>query len=188
MSIVTSTKIELISNALVLLGEKPLTSLDENRYGATVGAALFEHIYENELQSHPWRFSMKKASLSRLVAEPLNQYQYTFQMPVDCLLPRFVYPRTGYEIYGQHLYANQTSIDLDYQFKPGIDKIPAYFAMLMHYALARDMAEPIKEKQASIETFARKYILQRDRAQYADSQGRPASPIQHNPFTDVRGA
>lgn len=188
MSIETSTKIGLISKALILIGEKPLQSLSDDRYGATVGSNLFELIYENELQSNPWRFSMKKVALSRLVATPLNQFAYAYQLPSDCLLPRHVYPRGQYEIYGDRLYSDASSVELDYQFKPEITAVPAYFATLMVYALARDMVKPITESDSGVKTFAAKYVMQRDRAMYADAQARPATPVQDNPFTDVRGA
>lgn len=75
MSIETNTKIGLISKALILCGEKPLQSLSDDRYGATVGANLFELIYENELQSNRWRFACTKRALNRLVDVPLNQWQ-----------------------------------------------------------------------------------------------------------------
>lgn len=188
MSIETSTKIGLISKALVLIGEKPLQSLSDDRYGATVGSSLFELLYEGELQSNPWRFSMKKAALSRLVVTPLNQYAYAYQLPSDCLLLRHVYPRGLYEVYGDRVYTNATSVEVDYQFKPEITAVPAYFATLMVYALARDMVKPITESDSGVKTFAAKYVLQRDRAMYADAQARPATPVQDNPFTDVRHA
>jgi hypothetical protein len=33
----------------------------------------------------------------------------------------------------------------------------------------------------------KRYVVQRDRAMYADAQGRPAKRVQSSPFTDVRG-
>lgn len=188
MSIETQTKISLISKALILLGEKPLESLTDDRYGATVGANLFELIYENELQSNPWRFSVKKAALSRLVATPLNQYAYAYQIPSDCLLVRHVYPRSHYEIFGDRIYSDATSVELDYQFKPDVTAVPAYFSSLLVYALARDMVQPITESDTGVKIFAAKYVSQRDRAMYADAQARPATTVQDSPFTDVRGA
>jgi hypothetical protein len=186
MSIETSTKIGLISKALILCGETVLTSLSDNRYGAQVGANLFELLYENELQSHPWRFSMKKVALSRLNVTPLNQYQYAHQIPADCLLPRHVYPVTDYEIFGSRVYSNDTTIELDYQFKPDVGLVPAYFAMLMTYALARDMVKPLTESDKAVQLMAAKYLVQRDRAMYADSQGRPNIAVQYNPFIAAR--
>lgn len=50
------TKLEIISAALILCGEKPLTSLDDHRYGAAVGNALYDAVYLNELESRRWRF------------------------------------------------------------------------------------------------------------------------------------
>jgi hypothetical protein len=186
MAIETPTKIKLISDALILVGEKPASSLSENRYGVTVGANLFERIYENELQSNRWRFAMAKKQLSQLVAEPLNEWKYAYELPSDCLLPIGVYPASLYEIYGDHVYSNQATLEMDYMFKPEISEIPAYFAMLLTYALARDMVKPITESDNGAAVFNQKYVMQRDRAMFADAQGRPNRSIQHSPFTQVR--
>lgn len=186
MSIETNTKIDLISKALVVLGEKPLQSLGDDRYGATVGGSLFEMIYENELQSNPWRFACTKKQLARLTSAPLNQWENAFQLPPDMLLPLYVYPRTPYEIYGDHLYTDSDTVELDFMFKPEVSKVPAYFSALLVYALARDMADPITASKDAVKLLTNRYILQRNRALYADAQGRPATPIQDSPFTDVR--
>jgi hypothetical protein len=187
MPIVTNSKIDLISKALILCGEPPLNSLSDNRYGATVGANLFELLFENELQSNRWRFAMKKGALSQLVDAPLNEWRNAYQLPTDMLLPIGIFPaNTPYEIYADHLYTNAASVEMDYMFKPDITRCPAYFCMLMTYALARDMIKPITESDTSLQLMERKYTRQRERAQYADAQGRPARPIYSSPFTDVR--
>lgn len=186
MPIETYSKIQLISNALILCGETPLESLSDSRYGATVGANLFEMLYENELQTNRWRFSMKKGALSRLADVPLNEWQYTYQLPTDMLLlVGMTYPQP-YEIYGQHLYTNATSVEIEYQFKPTVDRIPAYFALLMTYVLAKDMISPITENEAKHKMMQAKYLPQRDRALFADAQARPTKQIVDSPFTDVR--
>lgn len=186
MAIETNTKIGLISKALLLTGEKPAQDLAEDRYGVTVGAELFEIVYENELQSNRWRFAAKKAVLARLVDVPLNQWQYAYQIPPDCLIPWHVYPATEYEIYGDRIYTNNPTVELDYQFKPEISQLPAYFCSLLVYALARDMSKPVTEDKEAVLLLEKKYSRQRDRAMYADAQGRPATSIQRNPFMDVR--
>jgi hypothetical protein len=187
VAIETNSKIDLISKALILAGEKPLTSLNDNRYGATVGSNLFEIIYENELQAGRWRFAMNKKALSQLVATPLNQWAYAYQLPSDMLLPIGVYPvDLRYEIYADKLYSDRTSVELDYMFKPNITDCPAYFAKLMTYALAKDMIKAITESDVAVEIMTKKYDQQRSIALYADAQGRPAKPAFHSPFTDVR--
>jgi hypothetical protein len=182
----TNTKVGLISNALVLCGELPLNALNDNRYGATVGANLFELIYEAELQSNRWRFAMAKKALTRVVFTPLNEWQYSYQIPADCLLPIGIYPIQPYEIYGDKIYTNATSVTLEQLTKVEVSDVPAYFALLMTYALAKDMVKAITESEAAVESMRKKYNVQRDKALYADAQARPARPIYHSPFTDPR--
>lgn len=186
MAIETQTKIGLISKALILCGEKPLSSLSDDRYGATVGSNLFEMIYENELQSNRWRFACAKVALSRLNVTPLNEYQYAFQLPSAMLLPIGTFPKHDYEIYSDRLYTNQQSVDFEYMFKPDVSACPSYFATLMTYALARDMIKPITESDNAVQVMEKKYVAQRSRAMYADAQGRPNRPMLDSPFTDHR--
>jgi hypothetical protein len=186
MSIETQSKISLISKALVLCGETPLNSLNDDRYGATVGANLFEMLYENELQSNRWRFAMKKGALAQLAVEPLNEYQYAYQLPTDMLLLIGVYPRDSYEVYGDRIYSNRATCEIEYMFKPSVDKCPAYFSTLMTYALARDMIKPVTESDTAQRAMESKYRAQRDRAMYADAQARPNRTVADSPFTQVR--
>ena len=186
-SIETNSKIDLISKAAILVGEKPLDSLSDNRYAATVGSNLFEIIYENELQSNRWRFAMTKTTLSQLVAAPLNQWSYAYQLPSNMLLPIGIYPvDINYEIYGTHLYTDRSSVELDYMFKPEVTSCPAYFTTLITYALAKNFVKSITESDQAYTIFEKLYNEQRSRALYADAQGRPAKPIAHSPFTEVR--
>jgi hypothetical protein len=198
--IVTQTKLSWISAALVLCGEKPLNSLTDPRYGAAVGAALFDMIYENELQSNRWRFASKKAQLSQVNATPPNEWMYCFQLPTDMLLPIGFWgvgPDRSYEIYSNVIYTNITSnpgpinstvpvLTFDYLFKPDPSTVPSYFSLLMTYALAKDMLKPITENDTSASAMQTKYNMQRGRALFADAQGRPNRPLQHTPFTSVR--
>lgn len=185
-SIETQTKIGLISKALILCGEPPLSALTDDRYGATVGSNLFELIYESELQSNRWRFACGKIALSQLVATPLNEWQYAYQLPSTMLLPLGVYPAQPYEIYADRVYTNATSFELEYMFKPDISACPAYFTELLVYALAKDMIKPITESDNALQLMTAKYNVQRARAQFADAQGRPNKPIVDSPFLAVR--
>lgn len=198
--IITQTKLSLLSAALILCGEKPMNSLTDPRYGSSVGAALFDMSYENELQSNRWRFACKKAALAQVNATPPNEWQFCFQLPTDMLLPIGIWgvgPDRAYEIYSDKIYTNLTSnpgavnssspvLTFDYLFKVDPATVPSYFALLMTYALARDMIKPITESDTAASAMNQKYIMQRNRALYADAQGRPNRPLQSNPFVSVR--
>ncbi|MGH8236129.1 MAG: hypothetical protein ACREXP_03800 [Steroidobacteraceae bacterium] len=185
-AIETASKIGLISKALVLCGEQPLNSLSDSRYGATVGGSLYEQLYEAELQSNRWRFSCAKVALSQLVDVPLNEFKHAYQLPSAMLLPLGTYPASRYEIYGDHLYTNQSSVELEHQFKPDISECPAYFTLLLTYALFRDLVGPITESTAKMQVAAQLYNVQRSRAMFADAQGRSNRPIADSPFTAGR--
>jgi hypothetical protein len=186
VAIETNTEIGLISQALILCGEAPTDSLAEDRHGVTVGANLFELVYEDELQSNRWRFAMATRACSRVNDTPLNEWQYSYQIPTNCLLPIGVYPVQPYEIYGDKIYTNATSVTLEQLTKPEITEVPAYFALLLTYALAKNMIKPITESDAGERIMTRRYNEQRARAMYADAQSRPGRPIIRSPFTDVR--
>ncbi|MDE2097052.1 MAG: hypothetical protein KGL39_07385 [Patescibacteria group bacterium] len=199
--IVNQTKLSMLSAALVLCGEKPLNSLTDNRYGAAVGAAMFDMVYENELQSNRWRFAIKKATLSQINNTPPNEWQFAFQLPTDMLMPIGFWgmgPDRSYEIYGGNIiYTNVKSnpgpvnasapvLTFDYMFKPDPSTVPSYFSLLVTYALARDMIKPITESDTASTAMGVKYARQRAAAMYADAQGRPNRQLQHNPFVQVR--
>lgn len=186
MPIEVNTKIGIVSRACILIGEAPVNSLDEDRYAVTVGANLFDLVYEAELQSNRWRFSVKKGPLSQLTAAPLNQWRYAYQLPSDMLLPLHVYPPVPYEIYADRLYTDASSVEMDYQFKPEVSKLPAHFVLLLTYALARDMVKSVTESDNGFKILDAKYAMQRQRSLFADAQGRPSTPIVNVPFVDVR--
>lgn len=198
--IVNQTKLSICSAALVLCGEKPMNSLTDNRYGAAVCAALFDMTYENELQSNRWRFACKKAQLAQVNVTPPNEWLYCFQLPADMLLPIGIWgvaPDRSYEIYSDKIYTNITSnpgpinstapvLTFDYMYKPDPSTVPSYFSLLMTYALAKDMIKPITEDNNAVQVMTAKYNRQKAVSMYADAQGRPNRPLQHNPFTQVR--
>lgn len=186
MPIETGSKIELISKALILCGETPLNTLTDNRYGATVGSNLFEVLYESELQSNRWRFACAKVALSRLNVTPLDEWQYAYQLPSAMLLPIGTYLKFPYEIYADRIYTNQSTVNLEYMFKPEVSACPAYFRLLLVYCLAQNMIKPITESDTAVKVMESKYQVQRARAMYADAQGRPNRPVTDSPFTDVR--
>jgi len=56
-----ATKIELISNALILIGDLPITSLSGNTRAQTVANNLYDNIVQNEMTKFRWGFARKIA-------------------------------------------------------------------------------------------------------------------------------
>ncbi len=198
--IVQQNKLSMISTALVLCGEKPLQSINDTRYGASVGASIFDMVYENELTSNPWRITCTKGQISQINAAPANEWQYVFQMPTDALAVIGFYgigPDRSFDIYGGKLYTNMNSgpgpvggsgrvLILEYQFKPDPSYLPSYLSLLVTLALAKRMIKPITESDSAQTKMEQAYNQQRNIAMATDAKQRPNRPLQSMPFVSVR--
>jgi len=181
------SKIDIISNASILIGHTSISSLDPDQgAAATVGAALFDTTLEYMLATTYWRFSMKQQQLNRLTAAPLNNWQYAFQLPTDMVTLYRTEPRSSYQIFEDLLYTNSSELAADYSFKPEAEALPVYFVQAMQYKLAADFAIAITNDTQKNGLYENKYRQELKIAMAADAKNHPPVTIQDQPFTDVR--
>ena len=178
-------RIQLVSNALILLGDRPIASLAEDSTGATLGSNLFENTYLAMLQNHRWRFAIKTQELNRLSAKPKTGYTYAFQLPPD-----FLYAvkcdSTNFEVYGNELHSNNESLTLDYTRRISEDMLPAYFAKALEYNLATIFAVPLTGDIDKGKYYKAIYDDAIRKAKYADSTQYPEVAVIRQPYIDVR--
>jgi hypothetical protein len=112
------------------------------------------------LMLYPWSFAYKKQKLSRLITQPVNEWEYEYQMPGDRLgNPRAVFnsdqtgarPVQDWEILGDRLYTNEKTVVIDYPFQTQEFAMPQYFVQLLKYMMAWHLAFPITEVQSKSE-------------------------------------
>ena len=174
-SVINNTSIDIASKALLLIGEAPISSFTEDSTAALIASNLYETAYESLLTLHPWRFASNKATLSRLTATPVNQWKYGYQLPTDFLVAQHVDANNdNYQIYGDKLYSDNTSIILDYTYKPDESFLPAYFTELLELRLASVFAIPITESATKGDYYAGLAEKQMSRAKTVDSQATPS--------------
>ena len=183
-----ATKIGLISNALILIGDLPITSLSGNSRAETVAKNLYDNIVQMELTKHRWGFARRKAQLALTTETPIgNEYQNVFQLPTDMLFLIKIDPAIQYRIYGNKVYANTSGpLYCDYIANVSESEWPVYFAKMIEYALAMDFAPSIRDSAASAEINAGKYTNASRMARYTDSQQYPTEPLRSQPFINVR--
>jgi hypothetical protein len=182
-----ASKIDLISNAFLLIGTPTINSLTDGTSRANTAANLYDSTYESLLTSNRWRFAHQRLELSKLVTAPAHTYSTAFQLPADYLMAVSIYPHSdNYEIYGDKLYCNLDAVTLDYIGKPAETKLPAYFQKLLEYRLAVEFCIPITENRALKETLKQDYIGTLSSAMFADAQGRPSTEPLNNPLINVR--
>jgi len=131
-----ASKIDLVSNAMILIGDKPIDSLDGDDRRQVVASNLYDNIVEFELSKHRWGFARAKAQLS-LTTETLidNEYRYSYQLPTNMLVLIKIYPKIDYQIYGDKVYCNfSQKLTCDYIAQTDASEWPVYFRKMIEYA------------------------------------------------------
>jgi len=183
-----ASKIDLISNALILIGDQPINSVEGNSRAQTVAANLYDNIVKFELTKHRWGFARRKAQLSLLVDTPIDDdWRSIYQLPTDMLVFIKLNPNVAYQIYGDKLYTNLSqALYCDYIRDVSESEWPIYFSKMIEYALARDFASSIRDSAASADRMALEYTNASRMARFTDSQQHPSTPIIDRPFVSVR--
>ena len=147
--------LSVCSDALLLLGAAPISSFNDGTDEANVCDRLYSDVKNSTLQVYPWSFSFKKVALARTTATPVNEWTYEYQLPSDRLgPPRAVFnssqagarPITSWEIYGDKLLTDQTTVIIDYQTTILESTMPTWFIQLLKYQMAWHLAEPITDQ------------------------------------------
>jgi len=183
-----ASKIDLISNALILIGDKPLNSLTDNTRAAQVGSNLYDNIVQNELSKHRWGFARRKAQLSLTTDAVVDsEYNSIYQLPTDLITLIKIKPNVNYQIYGDKVYCNLSSaVYCDYIANVAESEWPIYFSKMIEYALATDFASSIRDSASSADRMSSMYINASRMARATDSMQHPPTPMISNPFVSVR--
>jgi hypothetical protein len=150
------TGVSICSDALLLIGAKAISSFNDGTDESSVCDRLYPDIRDSTLSMYPWSFSMKKVQLAQLITTPTTVWRYEYQLPGDKLSnPRAVYNSANpgspvqkdWEIQGDKLLTNLTSVFIDYQFSVPEFAMPQYFVQLLKYMVAWHIAETVTEQQ-----------------------------------------
>ena len=183
-----ASKLDLISNALILIGDTPITSLNGNSRQQVVAAKIYPTTVKSEISKHRWGFARRKAQLSLLVEEPIDDdWRSIYQLPADLIALIKLNPNTDYQIYGDQVYTNLSQeLHCDYIRDVVEAEWPVYFAEMIEYALARKFARSITTSKSIMEDNATEYLNASRMARYTDSMQHPQTPIVDRPFISVR--
>jgi hypothetical protein len=196
--------LSICSDALQMLGAKPISSFTEGTDEANVADSLYQDIKKQALLVYPWSFVYKKIALAQLLTGPTTEYRYAYQLPGDRIgPPRSVTtsatPGSGtirnYRIFGDQLLTNETTIYIDYPYDVQEYEMPVYFVQLMKYMMAWHLAIPITDqidKATYWQGIAIGAASENNRGGYMrtatsiDGQGQPISVIEDYSLIDVR--
>ena len=203
----TLTDIDICSNALVRLGDTPISSFTGSDAGRSC-AAVYPFVKLDILTSYPWRINSRKSDLlSRDLVGPTTEYKYSYQLPTDMIgtiRKAFNSKKTpagpqhhfqGYEIYGRKAYTNAEQLLVDYQIDVNEQELPYYMVELLILATAAEVALANTDKQSLGEYFSikawglpseKKRGGQFKKASLMDSQGQRPPRTTNFPLTAAR--
>jgi hypothetical protein len=147
------SKFDICSKALNELGEDTINSFTEDTSRSRTCGLIYPEYIQYLLSLHPWKFTLKKVQLARLVTAPLNKWKYAYQLPSDMLILRAVYesnnvsaiPITNWERFENTVQADQSEIYVDYQQQVLEEDFPAYFVEFVVQAMAAKIARSITD-------------------------------------------
>lgn len=154
-------KLTLFNNALILLGERTLTSLTENREARRLLDAVWARpLVDEVLQEGQWRFAMRTVELTESPSiSPSFGYQYAFDRPDDlvrtaavCRDEKLQDPLLEYQTEGQYWYADLTPIYVRYvsndtSFGGDLSLWPPNFTRFVEAKLAEGIVERITQNE-----------------------------------------
>lgn len=183
-----ATSIDMASNALVLIGDDPISSFDDGGAGAQAAANLYQDTYKSVLAGHPWTFALKEQTLSKLSQSPdlLTNYKNAFQLPADLIRIWKMMSHSNYDVVGLLVYSNEETLLCRYIYNVDEVALPPHVVKAVEYKLASEFAMLVTEDINKAEYYERKYLKQVALARSIDSQGHPQVKIVDSPFVDVR--
>jgi hypothetical protein len=182
-----TSKIEICSNALLLIGDNPISSFDEGE-SAALAENLYDAFYDSMMSYHPWTFALKQQRLNVLSEKPdrATGFNYALQIPSDMIYLWKTNTRANYEIIGRQMLTNDNDILATYTYKVAETDLPASFITTMQYRLASEFAQSITENNGNAQIYEAKFRQALSAAMAADSQQRPQQGIIDKPYLDVR--
>jgi len=174
------TKTSIVSLAVMILGHKPIITLDDADDMVISASQAFDILLPSVLATGNWRFSMKieQLTLSTEVPPPQTNWTQIYLLPAGYLKNIRIIPQNYvYEIYANNQiwcnWGTQSPIFMEYAFLPEIAQLPASFVNYFIYEIATFLCLSTAQKPDYFQALEAKKNVQWAIAAAADSQNRP---------------
>lgn len=175
-----TTAVDICSNALLMLGNKPISSFDEVTDRAVLCRTLYPQVRDSVLRSHPWNCAIKRVILSPSTTPPAFGWANAFLLPGDWLRTLSVGDEgeaNDYQIEGRQILANVSEAKLRYIAQATENTWDSMLVNAVTVAMRQVMAYPITTS-TSLEQLVMQAIagvLQQARA--VDGQENPPETL-----------
>lgn len=146
-----TSEVEICSMALMLLGDNPISSLDELNDRARTCKRLWPMVLDDELAAHRWNCAKRRATLTRKPGSPEFGWAYWFELPADPFCLRVLEmedPSEEFEVEDRTLLCDNSSAKV--RFLARVTAVGKYSPGLVSALTARmsaELAMPITKKE-----------------------------------------
>lgn len=148
-----ASEVSICNDALNLLGEDLITSLEDNNKAARLCNQFYASTRDALTRRHLWNFAMKRVELAEDTSSPIFGFSNQYELPADFLrLVRLEDTSIPYKIEGNKILISDTSLKIVYLRRI---KDPNEFDELFREALSANlawkMARPLTDSASTVE-------------------------------------
>lgn len=182
-----ASKVDICNSALAKLGCDRINSLTEDNVRARLCNDRYEIIKKEVLRASPWKFALKRITLSKTVNTPAFEYEAEFQLPSDCLRPWELFPNHIQWTQEQDkIYANENEIGLKYIYEAPESKFDASFVEVLAIRLAMDLCYKLTNSTSREQELRALYLAMLADARTFSAQSAQSERYISEDFTIVR--
>jgi len=177
-----TTKVKIISSAVALLGNAPVTTLDNANDLVISAEQAYDLLLPSVLSNAPWRFATTIQQLSKTLETPPTEtlYESIYLLPAGYLKTIRVFPQNyAWEIFeSKKLYTSFNTDEpfyMEYVFQPDPSLLPSYFVSYFVYEIAAYLALSNAQKPEYFNVLETRRVSSQAMAVASDAQNRPNS-------------
>jgi len=170
------SKVSIVSQALLQLGHKPISSLSGGDALVTAASEVYDSKIASVLSRSNWRFATQIQQLSQLAETPPPQWKTAYQLPAGFLKTIRLSPNIyQWDIYaGEKIYTNyQGALYMEYVFLPDVSVWPAHFVDYFPYEISTVLALSNAQKAEYYPLLNQARMQQQGLAMAIEAQNRP---------------
>lgn len=183
-----TSSVDLVNMALTLLGEEPITDLNEENKPARFANSHFKNVREEVLRSANWTVATKRAVLASAATGPVWGFTFNYVLPADYLkLVSISEPQERYRIEENQIASDVSPMQIRYIFKmTDVSRMDPLLQSTIAAKLAVDMAIPITSNRELMRDMARVFLDRIAEARFIDAQEGPVQVIEGSKWVDAR--
>lgn len=182
------SSVDYCNRALLRLGASAINSFEDGTTEAEACKVLYPQVRDYLLASHPWTFAEAKSQLDRHATAVSGEFDYSFELPLDCIRVVGVVNDTSmpsYRVIGRAVATDAAECEIVYIRRVPEQWFPPFFQKALVSHLAAELAVPVTEDEQRARALLEQADLELRRARLNDAQQDTPRVLQDNTLLAV---